>query len=281
MSLLYGKELARRLQERLSEVIREKQLHPCLAVLLIGQDPASELYVSLKKKAAQEVGIEVRVTHITEPTTDEAVEKIVHAWNTDPSVHGILIQLPLPPPINTQALIDTIDPRKDVDGFHPETIAALKEGAFTFISPVHESVLQLIAASPLTINTATVAILANSTVFSEPLASLLRKAGAFVHVFSPQETDKKILATADIVIIAMGRAHFLNPTLTKRGAVLIDVGTTRGTDGRVLGDVDQAAYQDQPETTISAVPGGIGPLTIAHLLKNTVIACQRAKKTNP
>lgn len=274
MQLIDGKKLAASIRERVKQDILTLDLHPKLAVLLVGNDPASHLYVSLKEKAAKEVGVITDIRRMPSHTPDEDLQAIITHWNEDPSVHAILIQLPLPPGHDTDTLIATMDPTKDVDGFHPDNAAALLQGSGTLFPPVHESILRLIGATDIQPKTARATIIANSDIFANPLERLLRTAGCRVTSQSPDDLDIESIKTADIIVIAVGRPAFLTRDLIKSGACVIDVGTNRLPDGQIVGDVDALNITDIPGW-LSPVPGGVGPMTVALLLKNTVELAKR------
>ncbi len=276
MKRLSGSELAQTIRAELNTRIKNEQLAPGLGVVFVGHDPASELYVSMKQRAATECGIATRIERLPETCTTEEIQHVVEALNHDPSVHGILVQLPLPSRIDTRAVMGAISPKKDVDGFHPNTIQALYAGEPTFISPVHEAVLRLIASSSESINAAKTVIIGNSEVFTHPLKHLLEKAGCFVSIQSPDELRPAELKAAKIIVCAVGRAHFLTSELVSDEAIVIDVGTNKNAEGKTVGDVDVTNLQDR-DIFLSPVPGGVGPLTIALLLKNVVRACASAK----
>lgn len=260
MHLIDGKSLAARIRGEVKTDIEQIGLHPTLNILLVGEDPASHLYVSLKKKAGIEVGVNVEVFEFSTSVSDAELIALIKKWNQDPSVHAFLVQIPLPPPHDEDKMIAAIDPRKDVDGFHPKT---------TSIPPVHEGILQLINETPLRLNGAQATILANSNVFAAPLKRLLTTAGMSVRVMFPDALDRTALAESDVIVIAVGRINFLDASMTKSDAVIIDVGTNKGNDGTVRGDVNIETFQDQ-NVWITPVPGGVGPMTIAQLLKNVV-----------
>ncbi|MFZ2804262.1 MAG: bifunctional 5,10-methylenetetrahydrofolate dehydrogenase/5,10-methenyltetrahydrofolate cyclohydrolase [Patescibacteria group bacterium] len=267
MKLIDGRALAQDARAQLKKDIASSGLHPKLAVLLVGDDAASRLYVSLKEKAAAEVGIATEVVRVSAFTpTTELIDQI-NTWNADPSVSGILIQLPLPEGHDTQAVIAAMDPKKDADGFHPKNVEALLAGNGTIIPPLHEGILRLIGATDVVVNGAKAVIIANSEEFSKPLNYLLTKAGSFVTIMSPEDIDRKTLANAQIVVIAVGRTGFLKRGMVSAGTCIIDVGTNQNSDGKTTGDVDATSLQDL-DGWLSPVPGGVGPMTIAMLLKN-------------
>lgn len=274
MKSIDGRKLAQQLRDELARRIAEHHLTPKLGVILVGDDAASHLYVSLKEKAAHAIGIATDVRRLPVTTTDAELIQIIEAWNADATIHGILVQLPLPAGHDTDAVIRAIDPKKDVDGFHPENLTALTEGRATILSPVHEGILRLIASTGTTMNTAKAVIIAKSDIFAKPLEYLLRKAGAFVTILPPDQLDRQTLLTAQILISAVGKHGTLSRTNIPAGAVVIDVGTTKDADGHTVGDVD-ASQLSNLDGYLSPVPGGVGPMTIALLLKNVVILAQR------
>ncbi len=272
MHVIDGKSLAEKMRADLKREIVRNRLTPRLAILLVGDDPASRLYVDLKKKAADDVGIRVDVHHLPSQTPDEELVDLIETWNADPSIHGILVQIPLPPGHDEQRVINTIDPKKDADGFHPQNVQALLDGRATVIPPVHEGILRLINEAPLKLQGASAVIIANSDVFATPLKKLLSTAGLFVHVMSPDDLDVDLLSRADVVVIAIGRLAFLHPSMTKPDAVIIDVGTNKAGE-KTRGDADLEAYE-KTDAWITPVPGGVGPMTIVQLLKNVTRLAQ-------
>lgn len=260
MHLIDGKTLAARLREEAKSEVASIGYAPKLGVLLIGDDPASQLYVSLKKKAAEDVGIRIEIVTLPASVPDETIIRHIETWNGDADVNAILVQLPLPEGHDTDRVIAAMDPAKDVDGFHPKTAS---------IPPVHEGILRLINETPLALNGAQATILANSDIFANPLQRLFALAGAASRVMNPDAIDRAWLATSDVVVVAVGRANFLNPTMTKRDAVIIDVGTNKTPEGKTCGDADFASYESR-DVWITPVPGGVGPMTIAMLLKNVI-----------
>jgi methylenetetrahydrofolate dehydrogenase (NADP+)/methenyltetrahydrofolate cyclohydrolase len=273
--MIDGASLAKNVRDQLKDTVKKSGRVPFLAVLLVGDDPASALYVKLKKKAAEEVGIRVEITHKAGTTPTTELIALIQSWNRDPEVHGILVQLPLPAHYDEQPIIDAMDAKKDADGFHPENIAALYRGEVTIIPPVHEGVLRLIAQTPLRINGAKTVIFGNSEIFTKPLERLLTTAGADVTRLGAEAVTNEAVQEADLVISAVGSPHFLKPAHVRDDAVLIDVGTTKLENEKIAGDVDYAAFQDT-DCWITPVPGGVGPMTIAQLLWNVYLLAERA-----
>ncbi len=269
MHLIDGKALALNIRATVADEVRALGFSPQLGVLLVGDDAASKLYVTRKKKAGEEAGIRIDLRHLPAETSDEEVLSLIETWNHNQDVDAILVQIPLPAPHDEHRVIGAIDPAKDVDGFHPKNVEALLAGQGTIIPPVHEGILRLINEAPITVNGSQAVVLANSDVFAKPLVRLLTLAGMFVTAMHPDTLDKDLLKRADVVVIAIGRARFLFPGFTKPDAVIIDVGTNHDETGTLCGDVDIQAYE-QTEAWITPVPGGVGPMTIAQLLQNVV-----------
>ena len=269
MQKIPGKQIADQILEELKHEISNLKLQPKLGVLLVGSDPASELYVDLKDKAAKKIGMLTDVRRMPADTDDQELLKIINDWNNDPSVHGVLIQFPLPTGHDTDALITAINPTKDADGFHPENILALNEGRATILSPLHQGILRLIAHTPVVLNHGLAIILANSHTFSDPLKYILERAGATVRVMMADEKDDKTLREADVIIVAVGKENFLTSNGVRPGSCVIDVGINQTNNGKVYGDFDAQACTDM-DGWYSPVPGGVGPMTVAMLMKNIV-----------
>jgi len=267
MHLIDGKALAARTRSELKEEIAKLGIAPVLAVLLVGEAPASVLYVNLKMKAAEEVGIKVDLRHVPAGTTDAELTGQIEKWNEDGKVHAILVQVPLSGTHDENRILSAIDPKKDADGFHPENIKALMSGNPTIVPPVHEGILRLINEAPIKLAGAQSVIIANSDVFASPLKRLLTTAGASVAVFTADDVDRDILMEADLIVIAVGRLGFLIADMTRNDAVIIDVGTNKTAEGKTRGDTDLQSYE-KTDVWITPVPGGVGPMTIAQLLKN-------------
>ncbi len=260
MHWIDGQTLAARIRGEAKENVQRLGITPKLNVMLVGEDTASQLYVSLKKKAAEEIGVVVEVCAPPSSVTDNELVDRLRAWNVYENVRAILVQLPLPEGHEETRVLQAVDPRKDVDGFLPDSAC---------VPPVHEGILRLVNETPLRLNGAAAALIVNSDVFARPLERLLKNAGARVNVMNPNALNAEALAQADLVIIAVGRAGFLRASMVKNDAVIIDVGTNKNIAGKTVGDVDAESFQNT-DVWISPVPGGVGPMTIAELLKNVV-----------
>jgi methylenetetrahydrofolate dehydrogenase (NADP+)/methenyltetrahydrofolate cyclohydrolase len=217
-------------------------------------------------KACEDAGFQSTLIRMNAETSEPKLMEQIEKLNNDPDIDGILVQLPLPAQINESNIINAIDAEKDVDGFHPQSIERLLAGEARIISPVHEGVLRLIASSGISINHTRTALIANSEIFAKPLEYVLRRAGAVVERMAPDNFDAKLCSECDIIVIGVGRKKFLQRNAVKNGAVIIDIGTNRQDDGRVVGDVDAKDMSDL-EGWLTPVPGGVGPMTIAVLLK--------------
>ncbi|MFZ6015228.1 MAG: bifunctional 5,10-methylenetetrahydrofolate dehydrogenase/5,10-methenyltetrahydrofolate cyclohydrolase [Patescibacteria group bacterium] len=278
MQKIPGKQIAKQILADCKQEVKEKALRPKLGVILVGDDPASHLYVSLKERAAQDVGVATDVRRLPAGTSDEEIINIINDWNEDPALTGILIQVPLPEGHDTEKIIASMDPKKDADGFHPKNIEALMTGDAAILSPLHEGILRLIAHTPITPNHAYAIILANSHTFADPLKKLLEKAGADVDVMLAKEKDDKQLREADIVVSAIGKPGIVNGNSVRDGSCVIDVGITKTADGKVKGDFDETGT-DALEGWYSPVPGGVGPMTVSLLINNVVNLCKNKKES--
>ncbi|MBI4122333.1 MAG: bifunctional 5,10-methylenetetrahydrofolate dehydrogenase/5,10-methenyltetrahydrofolate cyclohydrolase [Parcubacteria group bacterium] len=268
-NIIDGRLLAEKIQEQVRQEIIQLGFAPGLAVFLIGDDEASKVYVRLKEKACKEVGIDFHKYLSTgQGGTDELLDAI-RFINQDASVNAILVQLPLPEGFDTQTIIDAIDPAKDVDGFHPETLKRFLTGASNFLPGLSLGIIRLIESTQEPLQGKKAVILANSEIFSAPLVKLLTDRGLEVDVVPAD--DKNIdtrTAQGDVLIVAIGRPGFVGADMVKTGAIVIDVGTTK-VDGQIFGDVDFESVSEKA-SHITPVPGGVGPVTVAMLLENTV-----------
>lgn len=269
MNLIDGKSLAATIRDNVKKEVASLPTPPGLGVLLVGDDAASQTYVNLKEKAATEAGIKTDIRRMPASTSDEQLEEIIRTWNADPAINAILIQLPLPAGHDTDRVVATMDPAKDVDGFHPETVKRLLATGDAIVSPVHEAVLRLIAATGFDPRNKTATILANSETFAVPLAHLLRRAGFITATMSPDLLDGEVLRDSDVIVSAVGKPGFVGADLVKPGVIVIDVGTSKDEQGKIRGDAD-ADSLGKIDGWLTPSPGGVGPMTVALLLKNVV-----------
>jgi methylenetetrahydrofolate dehydrogenase (NADP+)/methenyltetrahydrofolate cyclohydrolase len=267
MNIIDGKKIAAEIRGEIKKEITELGITPGLAVILVGADPASHLYVGLKERAAAEVGIhfEKFLFFATEP--EEKIIVKIQELNARPDIHGIIVQLPLPQNYDENKIIAAIDPKKDADGFHPENIKKLLSGAPEIIPPVISGILKLIESTGVELKNKKITILANSEILAKPLEKILE--GNEVKIIITPEILTTEITDADIVISALGRAKIITADAIKPGAILIDVGTTRLDDGKTVGDIDFDSVAEKAGW-ITPVPGGVGPMTVAELLRNVL-----------
>lgn len=278
MHLLNGKELAQKLQQEMTQEVTElkkKGLQPGLAVILVGEDPASQVYVRNKERAANNIGMYSVVYRLPETTSEADLIAKIEELNHDDKVHGILVQLPLPKHINEDLVLDTIDPAKDVDGFHPMNLGNLFAGKPTMIPCTPAGIMELIKLSGLDLAGKNAVIIGRSNIVGKPMAHLLLQANATVTICHSKTKDlPKVAKQADVLVVAIGRANFVTADFVKEGAVVIDVGINRDENNKLTGDVkfDEVA----PLTSyITPVPGGVGPMTITMLMRQTIDAAKR------
>ena len=277
--IIDGKALAQTIREGIAEEVRvlEKDtgITPGLAAVLVGDDPASAVYVKNKKIACEKAGLYPQEHLLRASTTQEALLKLIHQLNEDSRIHGILVQLPLPPAIDSQAILQAVSPEKDVDGFHPVNVGRLVEGNPVFIPCTPKGVLQMIDSTGQDIAGKRAVVIGRSNIVGKPVAMLLLHRHATVTICHSRTKDlPEVVREADIVIAAIGKPRFVTADMVKEGAVVIDVGINRLDDGKLVGDVDFDRVKEQAGW-ITPVPGGVGPMTIAMLLQNTLESAKR------
>lgn len=276
--LIDGKTISKQIKDELKEEaakLKEQGITACLAVIQVGKDPASCVYVNNKKKACAYVGIESRAYGLEESVTEQELIRLVEELNADPSVNGILVQLPLPAHIDEERIIQTISPEKDVDGFHPVSVGNLWIGDKGFLSCTPAGVIQLLKRSGISIEGKNCVIIGRSNIVGKPMACLMLRENATVTVaHSRTKNLPEITRQADILIVAVGRMRMVTSEYVKEGAVVIDVGMHRDENGKLCGDVD---FKDVEEkvSAITPVPGGVGPMTIAMLMNNCIEAVRK------
>jgi methylenetetrahydrofolate dehydrogenase (NADP+)/methenyltetrahydrofolate cyclohydrolase len=280
-TILDGRALAQQIRAELAEetveFIQNNSVVPCLAAVLVGEDPASEVYVRNKRRACEAVGIDSQLHRLDANASSEELLKLLAKLNKDEAVHGILVQLPLPAQIDANRVLVAISTSKDVDAFHPENVGRLVQGRPRFLPCTPQAVQQLLVRSGIQIAGRHVVIVGRSEIVGRPLSIMLSQRGpgadATVTVCHSRTHDlPTITRTADVLVVAIGRPKFVTADMVKPGAVVVDVGINRTAEG-IVGDVDFAAVREVAGA-ITPVPGGIGPLTIAMLLKNTLVAAE-------
>lgn len=280
-TLLDGKSLALQIQRELGEevvdFIQNNGIVPCLAAVLVGENPASEVYVRNKRQACQRTGIESQLHRLPPSCTQQELLKLIAQLNKDETVHGILVQLPLPGAIDTSRILQAVSPVKDVDAFHPENVGRLVQGRPRFLPCTPHGVQQLLVRSGIPIAGQHVVIVGRSDIVGKPLANMLVQRGmdATVTICHSRTRDlPEITRLADILVVAIGQARFVTAEMVRPGAVVIDVGMNRTEQG-LCGDVDFDGVREVAGY-LTPVPGGVGPLTVTMLLHNTLAAARGA-----
>lgn len=273
--ILDGTRIREKRLELLKEQIDESGLTPRLATVIVGNDPASELYVRMKHAACEQVHIgSVRITLPGSATSAEVIREVT-ALNCDPDISGILVQLPLPPQIDTLKVIESVAPAKDVDGFHPENLGRLFSGHPVFAPCTPLGIMNLLDEYGFGVAGMHAVVVGRSIEVGRPMGALLLSRDATVTTCHSKTRDlPAVTSQADLLVVAIGKARFVGPSMVKEGAVVIDVGTNRA-DGVLCGDVDFERVKDRA-SAITPVPGGVGPMTIATLMENTFFAEKRS-----
>lgn len=280
--ILDGKLIAQKLRVEIKtkvDVLRQQGILPGLAVVLVGEDPASQIYVRNKTRACQEVGIQPFDYRFGSDTSTRELIELVKRLNQDPRVHGVLIQLPLPAGVETQAILEALDPRKDVDGLLPENVGWLWLGRPHMVPCTPLGVLHLLKEAKTPLTGAEAVVVGRSNLVGRPMAALLVSMDATVTLcHSRTKHLDQVVSRADVVIAALGKPQAIRGAWIKEGATVIDVGVTRLPDGTISGDVE---FQEAVKraSVITPVPGGVGPLTIAMLLQNTVLAAESSSNS--
>jgi methylenetetrahydrofolate dehydrogenase (NADP+)/methenyltetrahydrofolate cyclohydrolase len=278
-TIISGKDLAKQKRESMKkevELLKKEGVQPGLAVIIVGEDPASQSYVKYKQKACEEIGLYSVLYKLADSVSEKELLGQIKALNNDQKIHGILVQLPLPAHISEKAVIESIDPSKDVDGFHPISVGKMMIGQETFLPCTPFGIVEMIKSQGITIEGAHVVVIGRSNIVGKPVGQLLLNENATVTYCHSRTKDmKSITKQADILIVAVGKANFIDSSFMKQGCVVIDVGVNRLESGKLVGDV---VFDDAKEVAsfITPVPGGVGPMTITMLLFNTV---QSAKKS--
>ena len=277
MKILDGKAVSLKVKESVkvrADELKKFGVEPTLAVVLVGEDKASQTYVRAKEKACNEYGIKSVAHRLSENTTQNELLALINVLNLDDSIHGILVQLPLPKHIDTNVVLAAIYPQKDVDGFHAVNVGKLVSGLDGFVPCTPLGVMEILKEYSIDVAGLNAVVIGRSNIVGKPMANLLLNASATVTVtHSKTKNLKEICKNADLIVAAIGKPFFLKADMVKDGAVVIDVGINRLDDGRLVGDVD--FDEVAPKCSyITPVPGGVGPMTIAMLLNNTILAAQ-------
>ena len=275
--IIDGKEVAREKREQIKarvESLKNQGKSVGLAVIIVGENPASKVYVNNKKKGCAEVGITSFEYALPESTTEDELKALVQKLNADDSVNGILCQLPLPKHINEDAVINTISPKKDVDAFHPQNVGHIMIGDYTFLPCTPAGIMEMLKFYNISVAGKKCVVIGRSNIVGKPMAMLLLKENGTVEIcHSRTENLKEETLSADILVAAVGKTRFVTADMVKDGAVVIDVGMNRDENGKLCGDVDFDNVAEKA-SYITPVPGGVGPMTITMLLENTVRAVE-------
>ena len=263
------------IKEETAAFIAANGYAPGLAVVIVGEDPASQVYVRNKRKACEEVGFYSEAYELPATTTQEELNALVDKLNANNSIHGILVQLPLPKHLNETEVLLRIDPSKDVDAFHPYNVGKIMIGDYDFLPCTPAGVMALLSRSGIEISGKKCVVIGRSNIVGKPMSMLLLHANGTVTVCHSRTKDLAAVAReADILVVAIGRADFVGADMVKDGAVVIDVGMNRRADGKLTGDVNYAEVEPKA-SYITPVPGGVGPMTITMLMQNTLTAAKK------
>ena len=280
--ILSGKDLSVEIKEQLkieTENLKAKGIIPKLVVVIVGEDPASQIYVKNKRKACEEIGIESETICLPDGITQEQLINKIKELNHRSDVNGILVQLPLPKHINEEDIINSIDPKKDVDAFHPINVGKIMIGNYDFLPCTPAGIMELIKESGIDVTGKECVVVGRSNIVGKPMSMLLLHSNGTVTTChsKTQDLEEKI-KSADILVVAIGKPHFVNGSMIKEGAVVIDVGINRLADKKICGDVDTESCMGIT-SAITPVPGGVGPMTITMLMKNTLKAAEMYGKS--
>lgn len=275
--IIDGKAVSKAVRERVAketEELKAKGVTPGLAVIIVGEDPASQVYVRNKEKACEEVGFYSEKFALPENTTQQELNSLVMELNERKDINGILCQLPLPSHLNDKEVINLINPIKDVDAFHPVNVGAIMIGDYNFLPCTPAGVMELIHSTGVDVAGKKAVVIGRSNIVGKPMAMLLLHENATVEItHSKTQNLAEITSGADILVAAIGKAKFVGADMVKDGAVVIDVGMNRDENGKLCGDVDFDAVKDKC-SYITPVPGGVGPMTISMLMQNTLTAAK-------
>lgn len=280
LKIIDGKVISASVKERVRaevEILKQKGITTGLAVIIVGEDPASKVYVSNKKKACEALGIISEEYALPESTTQAELLQLINKLNNKKSINGILCQLPLPKHLDETAVINAISPEKDVDAFHPQNVGRIMQGDYDFVPCTPAGIMEMLEYEGVDITGKNCVVIGRSNIVGKPMGMLLLHKNGTVTICHSKTRDlKEVCKSADILVAAVGRPNFVTADMVKEGAVVIDVGINR-VDGKLVGDVDFEAVKDKC-SAITPVPGGVGPMTIAMLMQNTLTAAKKQNK---
>ncbi len=276
--IISGKEVSAKVREELKKetqaLIESTGIYPGLAVILVGNDPASQVYVRNKQLACEELGFHPFEYKLSENTTQEQLLDLISVLNKDPKVHGILVQLPLPDHLDEQSVLYSIAPEKDVDAFHPYNVGKIMIGSYDVLPCTPAGVMELLDAYGVEISGKNCVVIGRSNIVGKPMAMLLlQRSGTVTICHSRTKNLAEVCAEADILVVAIGKPKFVTADMVKEGAVVVDVGINRDENNKLCGDVDFESVEPKA-SLITPVPGGVGPMTITMLMKNTLRAAK-------
>lgn len=279
-----GKALSAKIREQIKEEAKLLETNtgvkPGLAVIIVGEDPASKIYVRNKGKACEEVGFKSEIYELPESTTEQELLDLVHVLNDRTDIHGILVQSPLPKHLDEALIVNNISAQKDVDAFHPVNVGKIMIGDYSFLPCTPAGVMELLKEYNINPEGKKCVVVGRSDIVGKPMAMLLLHANGTVTICHSRTKELgAITADADIVVMAIGKADFLKGNMIKDGAVVIDVGMNRNSEGKLTGDVDFAECEPKA-SFITPVPGGVGPMTITMLMKNTLTSAKKSAENN-
>ncbi len=279
--LINGKEISEYIKNSVKNevaLLKDKGISVGLAVIIVGDNPASKVYVANKEKACELLGIKSYKYALPETTTNDELLELIDNLNKDDNIDGILCQLPLPKHLDEKIIINRILPEKDVDAFHPQNVGKIMIGDYDFLPCTPAGVIEMLKYENIDIASKNCVVIGRSNIVGKPMSMLLLHNNATVTIcHSKTKNLKEVCAAADILVVAIGRAKFVTADMVKPGAVVIDVGMNRDENGKLCGDVDFENVKDKT-SFITPVPGGVGPMTIAMLMKNTLTAAQKKLK---
>ena len=275
-NIIDGKLVSKAVKERIAEEVKqlkEKRVYPCLAVILVGDDPASQVYVKNKQKACAEIGIISKQFNLPADVGQEKLIRLIYDLNIDEAINGILVQLPLPKGYDEKAVLNAVSPYKDVDAFHPKNVGKLMIGEYDFLPCTPAGIMELLSYYDIEVTGKECVVVGRSNIVGKPMSMLLlHRDGTVTTAHSKTKNLTDVCRRADILVVAVGRPGFITEDMIKDGAVVIDVGINR-VDGKLYGDVDFENVSCKT-SWITPVPGGVGPMTIAMLMKNTITAAK-------
>ncbi len=278
MKIIDGKEVSQYIKTKIKTEAEALGIKPGLAVILVGDDPASHVYVNNKKKACEFCGFNSKSFELSADTTQDELLKLIDTLNADPEMHGILVQMPLPKHIDENAVIERIIPSKDVDAFNPVNVGKIMTGDFDFLPCTPAGVMELLKYYNIDVAGKHCVVIGRSNIVGKPMSMLMLHANATVTICHSRTKDlASMVSQADIIVAAVGRAGFVTEDMVKDGAVVVDVGINRGENGKLCGDVDFENVSKKA-SFITPVPGGVGPMTIAMLMQNTLTSAKLSKE---